>query len=55
MGTVVASLVLAVLFGLAIRSIYRDAKSGGCCGGCAGCSGCSGSCSCQSNLQTQNQ
>lgn len=55
MGTVVILLVLAVLFGLAARSIYRDAKSGGCCGGCSGCSGGSGSCSCQSTLQMKNQ
>lgn len=41
MGTLVVSLILAVLFGLAIRSIYRDKKAGG---GCSGCSGCSGGC-----------
>ena len=55
METVVILLVLAVLLGLAVRSIYRDAKSGGCCGGCSGCRGGSGSCSCQSTLQMKNQ
>ncbi len=46
MGTVIVSLGLAVLFGLALRSIYRDKKAGGCCGGC---SGCSGACACSRN------
>lgn len=57
MGTVIASLVLAAMFALAVRSLYKDMKTGGCCGGCSGCSGCkgaTGSCSCQTSMQTQN-
>ena len=35
MGTIIASMVLAGMFALAVRSIYRDMKTGGCCGGCS--------------------
>lgn len=41
MGTLAVSLFLAAMFALAVRSIYKQKKAGGC--GC-GCSGCSGSC-----------
>jgi hypothetical protein len=51
MGTLVVTLVLAAMFALAVKSIYKQKKSGGCgCSGCpsasAGCGGaCAGSCS----------
>ena len=41
MGNVIVILILIVIVGFCIRSIYRDHKSGG-CGSCNGCSG--GSC-----------
>lgn len=37
MPTLVICIVLAVLFFLAIRSIIRQKKSGGCGCGCEGC------------------
>jgi len=47
-GTLIISLVLAAMFALAVRSIYKQKKSGGCGCGCSGCSsasaGCGGSC-----------
>lgn len=55
MGTIIASMVLAGMFALAVRSIYRDMKTGGCCSGCSGCAGCSGGkCSCPSMQVSQN-
>lgn len=43
-GTIIVGLVL--LFGviLAIRSVIRQHKSGGCSGGCESCSGCDHGC-----------
>ena len=55
MGTIIASMVLAGMFALAVRSIYLDMKTGGCCGGCSGCAGCSGGkCSRPSMQVSQN-
>lgn len=56
MGTLVVSAILAVMFFLAIRSIYKSKKAGGCCG-CSGCSGHCGSgsaCNCATMPQTQD-
>lgn len=39
-ATILMATVLAVLFGLAIRSIIKKRKEGGCCGSCKGCHGC---------------
>ena len=39
MGTIAVGAVVLLAIGLAVRSIYRDKKSGKCCGGCSGCSG----------------
>lgn len=38
-GTILVCLILAVVFGLLIRSLLRSKKEGksSCCGGCAGC------------------
>ena len=48
MGTLVVTLVLAAMFALAVKSIYKQKKSGGCGCGCSGCpsasSGCGGAC-----------
>ena len=48
MGTLVVTLVLAVMFALAVKSIYKQKKSGGCGCGCSGCpsasAGCGGAC-----------
>ena len=48
MGTLVVTLVLAVMFALAVKSIYTQKKSGGCGCGCSGCpsasAGCGGAC-----------
>ncbi len=57
MGTMIVSVVLAAMFGLAVRSIYKDKKAGKCCGGCSGCSGacaCSKSCGMNKPVQIQN-
>ncbi|WP_154658786.1 FeoB-associated Cys-rich membrane protein [Agathobaculum desmolans] len=40
MATWIVASLLAVVLGLAVRSMVRRSKSGGCSGGCAGCSGC---------------
>ncbi len=40
MGTVIVGLVVAFCVFLAVRSLYRQSKSGGCGGNCSGCSGC---------------
>ena len=37
MGTLVVTLVLAAMFALAVKSIYKQKKSGGCGCGCSGC------------------
>ncbi|MBO4949107.1 MAG: FeoB-associated Cys-rich membrane protein, partial [Peptococcaceae bacterium] len=37
MGTLAVSLVLVAMFALAVRSIYKQKKSGGCGCGCSGC------------------
>lgn len=39
LATVIIVAVLAVIFGLMLRSLIRDKKAGksSCCGGCAGC------------------
>ena len=39
MGDMIVIAVLAVVIGLALRSMWKDHKNGG------GCSGCSGNCS----------
>ena len=48
MGTLVVTLVLAAMFALAVKSIYKQKKSGGCGCGCIGCPsasvGCGGTC-----------
>ena len=47
MGTLVVGLMVLVMTGAAVRSIYKRKKSGkGCCGcdgSCGGCCGCNGS------------
>ena len=45
LGNIVVGLILAVAVGLAIRSIYKKRKSGGCSCGCSGCPS-NGSCCC---------
>lgn len=44
MGTFIVGLVVLLMAGCAVRSIWKDKKSGkscsGCGGGCGGCSGC---------------
>lgn len=40
MGTLVVLAVVIFIAGLAVRSIYRDKKSGKSCAGCPGCGGC---------------
>lgn len=45
LATIVILLLVAGIAALAVRSIYRQKKSGGCCGGCGGnCSACHGAC-----------
>ncbi|MCD8325290.1 MAG: FeoB-associated Cys-rich membrane protein [Lachnospiraceae bacterium] len=45
MGNLIVGLILLVIVALAVRSIWKDKKSGKGCVGCSyGCSGCSGSC-----------
>ena len=45
LGTIAVFLVLAVVVGLIIRSLYKQKKRGGSCTGCGGsCTGCGGSC-----------
>ena len=39
LGNIVVGLVLVLLVALAVRSIGRTQKSGGCSCGCAGCPG----------------
>ena len=41
---IVICLILAVLFGLAIRFLVRRRGNACGCGGCSGCSGCGGGC-----------
>ncbi len=41
MGTVVVGVIVAVVVGLAARSLYKDKKAGkGCNGNCGNCKGC---------------
>lgn len=40
LSTILVVCVLLLIVALAIRSMIRDKKKGGCAGGCAGCSGC---------------
>lgn len=44
MGTIAAGSIVLLIVGNAVRSIWKDRKSGkscaGCSGGCGGCSGC---------------
>ncbi|MBP3342178.1 MAG: FeoB-associated Cys-rich membrane protein [Peptococcaceae bacterium] len=62
MGTLAVSLVLAAMFALAVRSIYKQKKSGGCGCGCSGCpsastgcgGSCAGSCSTMSQMNEKN-
>ena len=54
MGTVIVALVLAGMLALAVKSIYKQKKSGGCCGGCSGCAGsCSGASACHCSMAPQ--
>ena len=39
--TIVIAVAIAALLGLALRSLIRERKNGGCSGNCSGCSGCS--------------
>lgn len=39
-GTVLVSAVLAIAAALAVRSIWKGRKTGGCCGDCIRCRGC---------------
>ena len=39
-GSCIAGGVLLLVVALAVRSIWKDRKKGGCTGDCAGCSGC---------------
>lgn len=44
MGTLIVLAVLALVVFLAVRSLLRARKNGGCSGCSGGCSGCSGGC-----------
>lgn len=45
LSTVVILVIVIGIAALAVRSIYKQKKSGGCCGGCGGnCSACHGDC-----------
>ena len=60
MGTLVVTLVLAAMFALAVKSIYKQKKSGGCGCGCSGCpsasAGCGGACACRCSMpQTKKE
>ena len=37
-GTIIVIAVIALLAAVAVRGIYRQKKTGGCCGICSGCS-----------------
>ena len=50
-GNLIVIVILAVIVGLAIRSIYRSHKTGGC--GC-GCEGCTRSCAGCGKAATKN-
>ena len=45
MGDVLILTVIAAVSLLAIRSLLKNKKKGGCCGSCSGCSGNCGGCS----------
>ena len=42
LGTILICAVLAVFVGFAIRTTYKNMKSGQCAGGCGSCGGCGG-------------
>lgn len=45
LGNLLVIAVLAIVVALAVRSLWREHKSGSGCGGnCASCKGCHGSC-----------
>ena len=44
LGTIAVFLVLAVVIGLIIRSLYKQKKRGGSCTGCGGSCGSCGGC-----------
>ncbi|MCB7304698.1 FeoB-associated Cys-rich membrane protein [Bariatricus massiliensis] len=44
MGTVIVGIIILSAIGLAARSIYKDKKTGKCCGG--DCGHCGGACHC---------
>lgn len=44
LGTIAVFLVLAVVVGLIIRSLYKQKKRGGSCTGCSGSCGSCGGC-----------
>ena len=49
LGTIAVFLVLAVVVGLIIRSLYKQKKRGGSCTGCGGsCGSCGGCTACHS-------
>lgn len=48
-GNLIVIAILAVIVGLAIRSLWKNHKNGGGCGGgCEGCSSCGCGCGCAS-------
>ncbi|MCR4896961.1 MAG: FeoB-associated Cys-rich membrane protein [Lachnospiraceae bacterium] len=44
LGTIVCSLVLILMVGLALKSVISERKNGSCKCGCSGCPGCNGCC-----------
>lgn len=40
LGNIIVIAVLAAVIGLAVRSLWRSRKTGGCSGDCASCGGC---------------
>lgn len=54
LATAVILLIVIGIAGLAVRSLYRQKKSGGCICSCGGnCSTCHGSCSAEKKTQEQ--
>ena len=47
LGNLIVIAVLAVVVGLAVRSLWREHKHGGCGGDCSCCGGCHGGCHCE--------
>lgn len=38
-STLLVLLIVSLLIGAAVRSIYKNKKEGNCCSGCSGCPG----------------